>query len=253
MQLKRLFAAVIGLVMVSSCAQAQVRRYGVEVVKEYPHDTEAYTQGLFFHADTLVESTGLNGKSTLRKVALESGEVLEQTKFGRKYFAEGSCVLGDNLYVLTWQNGVVFVYDPATLKHKMTYSYAREGWGLTTDGKQLIASDGSSKLYFFTPDLQQTRSVVVTLNGRPMRNLNELEWVDGRIWANVYLTDIILVINPSSGKVEATIDCTGILPDKLRTKDTDVLNGIAVSKDGRIFLTGKNWPKLYEVKLVGQK
>ena len=252
MRLKSLFLVLLGLILMNSCAEAQVRRYGVEVLAEYPHDRGAYTQGLFWEADTLYESTGLNGKSALRKVDLQSGEVLQQSKLGRKYFAEGSCVLDGKLYVLTWQNGVVFVYDPQSLEHLKSYSYAREGWGLTTDGKQLIASDGSSKLYFLSADLQQKRSVTVTLSGRPMRYLNELEWVDGRIWANVYTTDIILIINPSNGKVETTIDCTGLLPDNLRTRDTDVLNGIAV-KDGRIFLTGKNWPKLYEVKLVEQK
>ena len=237
----------------SSCAEAQVSRFRVEVVKEYEHDRGAYTQGLFFHADTLFESTGLNGKSSLREVDLESGKVLESKKIGKKYFAEGSCVLGDKLYVLTWQNQVVFVYDAESLEYKMSYSYAREGWGLTTDGKQLIASDGSARLSFLTPELQQIRSVVVTMNGRPMRLLNELEWVEGKIWANVYTTDIILIINPSDGRVEATIDCGGLLPDKLRTRDTDVLNGIAVDSKGRIFLTGKNWPKLYEVRLVEQK
>ena len=252
MRVKVLVILLLSL-FASSCAEAQVSRFRVEVVKEYSHDAQAYTQGLFFNADTLYETTGLNGKSSLRKVELESGKVLDSRKIGKKYFAEGSCVLGDKLYVLTWQNQLVFVYDAESLEYKMTYSYAREGWGLTTDGKQLIASDGSARLSFLTPELQQIRSVVVTMNGRPMRLLNELEWVDGKIWANVYTTDIILIINPSDGRVEATIDCAGLLPDKLRTRDTDVLNGIAVDSAGRIFLTGKNWPKLYEVRLVEEK
>ncbi len=247
--MKCLLVALMCL-FVSSCAEAQVKRYEVEVVKEYQHDVEAYTQGLFFYNETLFETTGLNGKSSLRKVDLKSGEVLESKKIGKKYFAEGSCVLGDKLYVLTWQNKVVFVYDAQTLEYEMSYSFAREGWGLTTDGEQLIASDGSSRLCFYNSDLQQVRSVTVTLNGRPVRLLNELEWVDGRIWANVYTSDIIVVINPSDGKVEATIDCVGLLPSKLRTPDTDVLNGIAIDSDGRIFLTGKNWPRLYEVRLL---
>ena len=250
--MKSLLLALICL-FAASCEEAQgVKRYSVEVVKEYQHDAEAYTQGLFFHSDTLYESTGLNGKSSLRKVDLATGSVLESRKISRKYFAEGSCVLGDKLYVLTWQNQVVFVYDPETLEYEMSYSFAREGWGLTTDGKQLIASDGSSRLTFYNADLQQVRSVMVTMNGRPVRLLNELEWVDGRIWANVYTTDIIVVINPSTGRVEETVDCTGLLPDRLRSRDTDVLNGIAVNSSGHIFLTGKNWPRLYEVKLIEQ-
>lgn len=248
MRIKYLGLALLGL-FATSCAEAQVKRYEVEVVKEYIHDSKAYTQGLFFHNNTLYETTGLNGKSSLRKVDLESGEVVELKNISKKYFAEGSCVLDDKLYVLTWQNQVVFVYDVQTLEYKMSYSFAREGWGLTTDGKQLIASDGSARLTFYDADLQQIRSVTVTLNGRPVRLLNELEWVDGRVWANVYTSDIIVVINPSNGKVEATIDCTGLLPEKLQKPDTDVLNGIAVSADGRIILTGKNWPRLYEVRL----
>ena len=252
MRIKSLLLALMCL-FAASCAEAQVKRYEVEVVGEYWHDTQAYTQGLFFHGATLFETTGLNGKSSLRKVDLETGKVLDSKKIGKKYFAEGSCVLGDKLYVLTWQNQVVFVYDAESLEYQMSYSYAREGWGLTTDGKQLIASDGSARLSFLTPELQPVRSVVVTMNGRPMRYLNELEWVNGKIWANVYTTDIILIINPSDGRVEATIDCAGLLPDGLRTRDTDVLNGIAVDSAGRIFLTGKNWPRLYEVRLVEQK
>ena len=162
-------------------------------------------------------------------------------------------VLGDKLYILTWTNKVAFVYDAATLKDEMSYSYPREGWGLTTDGKQLIASDGSSRIYFMSPEFKQSRSITVKLNGRPVRYLNELEWVDGRIWANVYTTDMIVVINPSDGEVEATINCAGLLPQSLRKPETDVLNGIAVSEDGRIFLTGKLWPRMYEVKLVPAK
>jgi len=236
-----------------SCNGGGPKRYDIEIVKEYPHDVTSYTQGLFFHDGVLYESTGQFGESTMRKVDIASGTAIQRLDFSRKYFAEGSVVLGDNLYILTWTNKVAFVYDAATLKYKMTYSYPREGWGLTTDGKQLIASDGTSRLYFLSPDLKLNKSIIVKLNGRPVRYLNELEWVDGRIWANVYTTDMIVVIDPSDGEVEATINCSGLLPSKLRKPDTDVLNGIAVSDDGRIFLTGKNWPRLYEVKLVPSK
>ena len=240
------------LCSILSCS-AKVERYKIEVVKAYPHDTGSYTQGLFWHDGSLYESTGLNGKSTFRKVDLQSGQALTKLPFNKKYFVEGSVILGDKLYILTWTNKVVFIYDADTLEYRSTYSYPREGWGLTTDGKSLIASDGSSRIYFLTPELKFERSINVTLNGRAVRYLNELEWIDGRIWANVYTTDTIVIINPDTGIVEATVDCEGLLPERLRTYDTDVLNGIAVDSEGRIFLTGKNWPELYEVKLVGEK
>ena len=240
------------LCSILSCS-AKVERYKIEVVKAYPHDTGSYTQGLFWHDGSLYESTGLNGKSTFRKVDLQSGQALTKLPFNKKYFVEGSVILGDKLYILTWTNKVVFIYDANTLEYRSTYSYPREGWGLTTDGKSLISSDGSSRIYFLTPELKFERSINATLNGRAVRYLNELEWIDGRIWANVYTTDTIVIINPDTGIVEATVDCEGLLPERLRTYDTDVLNGIAVDSEGRIFLTGKNWPELYEVKLVGEK
>ncbi len=240
------------LCSILSCS-AKVERYKIEVVKAYPHDTGSYTQGLFWHGGSLYESTGLNGKSTFRKVDLQSGQALTKLPFNKKYFVEGSVILGDKLYILTWTNKVIFIYDANTLEYRSTYSYPREGWGLTTDGKSLISSDGSSRIYFLTPELKLERSINVTLNGRAVRYLNELEWIDGRIWANVYTTDTIVIINPDTGIVEATVDCEGLLPERLRTSDTDVLNGIAVDSEGRIFLTGKNWPELYEVKLVGEK
>ena len=238
------------LCSILSCS-AKVERYKVEVVKAYPHDTGSYTQGLFWHDGSLYESTGLNGKSTFRKVELQSGNALTKLPFNKKYFVEGSVILGDKLYILTWTNKVIFIYDATTLEYRSTYSYPREGWGLTTDGKSLISSDGSSRIYFLTPELKFERSINVTLNGRAVRYLNELEWIDGRIWANVYTSDTIVIINPDTGIVEATVDCDGLLPERLRTSDTDVLNGIAVDSEGRIFLTGKNWPELYELKLVG--
>ena len=241
------------LCSILSCS-AKVERYKIEVVKAYPHDTGSYTQGLFWHDGSLYESTGLNGKSTFRKVDLQSGQALTKLPFNKKYFVEGSVILGDKLYILTWTNKVIFIYDANTLEYRSTYSYPREGWGLTTDGESLVASDGSSRIYFLSPELKLLKTLDVRLDGRPVRYLNELEWIDGRIWANVYMTDMIVIINPSDGKVEATVDCTGLLPDKLRTRNTDVLNGIAYDKaSGKIWLTGKNWPRLYEVSLVPVK
>lgn len=248
-----IFLAVMAAIAFEcSAAGRSAVRYTVKVVNEYPHDTEAYTQGLFFHEGKLYESTGLNGKSSLRIVDLESGEVVEKKTFNKKYFAEGSVILADKLYLLTWQNRIAFTYDVKSFSFDNSYTYNREGWGLTTDGVSLIASDGSSRLFFLDKDFKTQRSVEVTLNGKPVSYLNELEYIGGKIWANVYTTDMILIINPSNGVVEGVIDCEGLLPSYLTTPKTDVLNGIAVL-DGRIFLTGKNWPRMYEVILVESK
>ncbi len=247
-----------GLVLLAllsvSCADAKVRQYKVQVVKEYVHDETSFTQGLFFLDGQMYESTGQYGESTFRKVDLATGKALKKFDFDRKYFVEGSVELNGKIYILTWTNKVAFVYDAKTLAYKSTWSYPREGWGLTSDGKSLIASDGSSRIYFLDENFKQTKVLNVKLNGRPLRMLNELEWIDGKIWANVYLTDLIVIINPSDGNVEATVDCGGLLPKSLRDANTDVLNGIAYNpKDRKIYLTGKCWKRLYEVKLVEKK
>ena len=235
----------------SSCVNAKVRQYKAQVVAEYPHDRTSYTQGLFFYEGQMYESTGLNGRSTFRKVDIRTGKALYRLNFDRRYFLEGSVEKDGNIYMLTWQNNVAFVYDAKTLKYKRSYSYPREGWGLTTDDKSLIASDGSANLYFLDDDFRTARKVTVRLNGRPVNDLNELEYIDGKIWANVYLTDLIVIVNPADGNVEATVDCSGLLPSRLRYDDTDVLNGIAYNpQNGRIYLTGKNWCRLYEIKLA---
>lgn len=243
--------SIIASLMLLSCAEAEVKEYKVEVVAEYPHDVEAYTQGLFFHDGQMYESTGLHGKSTLRKVDFTTGEAVQKIGFNEKYFIEGSVVMGDNLYVLTWETRMAFIYDAETLEFKTSWKYPREGWGITTDGKKLIASDGSYTLYFMDENFKVERKVVVKHEERPVRWLNELEYIDGKIWANVYTSDEIVIINPKDGTVEGVVDCRGLLPDSLRTPATDVLNGIAYDPmTKKIYLTGKNWPKLYEVKLV---
>lgn len=242
--------AILLAVSASLRCSAQLKSYKVEVVREYPHDVTSYTQGLFFHDGQMYESTGVAGESTFRKVDMATGKPLRKLEFADRYFVEGSVVFGDSLYILTWHNNVAFVYDINTLEYRSTWSYPREGWGLTTDGRSLIASDGSSTLYFMTPEFKMERQVTVKLQGRPMRLLNELEYIDGKIWANVYTSDMILIIDPATGKVEATVDCSGLLPESLRKPDTDVLNGIAYNPaDGKLYLTGKNWPRLYEVEL----
>ena len=243
---------LIGCILLAavSCGTTKVREYKVKVVREYPHDISSYTQGLFFHGDTLYESTGQYGESTFRTVDLATGDAITRMDFSRKYFIEGSVVFGEDLYILTWESNVAFRYDALTRQYKSTLAYPREGWGLTTDGKQLIASDGSSFLYFMDADLNVLRRLRVTMDGKSVRYLNELEYIDGKVWANVYTTDTIVIIDPADGKVEATVDCRGLLPYRERTAETDVLNGIAVDKDGRIFLTGKYWPKMYEIELI---
>ena len=244
--------SIIGLVaglLISACSSAQVKEYKVKVTAEYPHDAHAYTQGLFFHDGVLYETTGQWGESSIRTVDLETGKVTAIKKLSSKYFGEGSAILGDDLYVLTWTNKLAFRYDAKTLTYKATLPFPREGWGLTTDGRQLIASDGSSTLYFLDKDMKVQKRLRVTLRDRSLQYLNELEWIDGKIWANVYTLDMIAIINPSNGKVEATVDCRGLLPASLRTKDTDVLNGIAVDSEGHVYLTGKNWPRMYRIEL----
>lgn len=238
------------LLMLCSCSGSEVKRYRLEVVAEYPHDTQSYTQGLFFDNGQLYESTGLNGKSTFRSVDLQTGKALKRLDFDKKYFVEGSVMFDGNLYIMTWQNRVVFIYDAETLEYKSTHRYARQGWGLTTDGKQLIASDGTANLYFMDANLKLDHKIQVKLGDKPVMWLNELEYIDGRVWANVYTSDEIVIINPRTGVVEGVIDCSGLLPRKLHSDTTDVLNGIAFNPaDGKIYLTGKNWPKMYEVKL----
>ncbi|MBQ6710682.1 MAG: glutaminyl-peptide cyclotransferase [Bacteroidales bacterium] len=247
----RIMVLLISLLIALACTDAGVKEYRLEVVAEYPHDTGSYTQGLFFHDGQMYESTGLHGKSTFRKVDVETGEALEKLNFDKKYFVEGSVIWNGNLYILTWESRVAFIYDAETLEYKSSWKYPREGWGITTDGKHLIASDGTANLYFMDENFAQKKKVLVTIDDRPVRFLNELEYIDGKIWANVYTADEIVIIDPKDGRVEGVIDCRGLLPKELRTPDTDVLNGIAYDeKTGKIYLTGKNWPKIYEIKLT---
>ena len=248
--MKRIVCILALLLSVVSGCGARVDRYKAEVVARYPHDRAAYTQGLFFRGADLIESTGGFGNSMLRVVDLQTGKASQTVSFKRKYFGEGSVIFDGALYVLTWTNKLVFLYDPQTLEYRKSFSYPREGWGLTTDGESLIASDGSSRLYFMDANLGVKRTLDVKLDGRSVKHLNELEYIDGRIWANIYLSDLIVIIDPSDGHVCATVDCTGLLPAKLKLPDTDVLNGIACDPvTGKIYLTGKNWPELYEIKL----
>jgi len=245
------------VVLFSVWAAAQPKKsavveYGVKVEKSYQHDTGAYTQGLFFFNGDFYESTGQWGESSFRKVNLESGRILSISDFPSTVFIEGSCALGGYVYILTWTNHKCYLYDPVQMTRLAEFNNPREGWGLTTDGKCLIMSDGSSELFFMNPaTFTPIRSVKVKLSGKEVSYLNELEYIDGKIWANVYTTDYILIIDPATGEVEGRVDCRGLLPANLKTRQTDVLNGIAYNPaDGSIYITGKYWPRLYKISLV---
>lgn len=225
--------------------------YTYDVVAAYPHDPDAYTQGLIFRNGALYESTGLNGRSSLRKVRLETGEVLQQARVPREYFAEGLTEWKGELFQLTWQSRVVFVYGLADLARKRTLDYAGEGWGLANDGQQLILSDGTEFLRFIDPTtFREVRRVAVRENDRPIRDLNELEFVDGEVFANVWHTDRIARIAPATGQVTGWIDLKGLLASGYRLDPEAVLNGIAYDAAGkRLFVTGKLWPKLFEIRV----
>ena len=244
------FSVFLLSVFLSLGCSAQVKQYRVKVVNQYPHDETSYTQGLFMVEGRMYESTGTYGGSTFRKVDIRTGEALRRLNFGDKYFVEGSVALGDSLYILTWTSRVAFIYDKHTLEYIATRSYPRAGWGLTTDGESLIASDGSSRLYFMDKELRVRKTLNVKLHGKPLKYLNELEYIDGKIWANVYTTGMIVIIDPQTGLTEAVVDCSGLLPASLRTSETDVLNGIAHdSITGKTYITGKKWPLLFEITL----
>ena len=260
MNRRRIFAligvAVVTLLSSGRLASPETQRTGAptltyRVVRSYPHDRQAYTQGLVFHDDALYEGTGLNGQSSIRKVRLETGEVLQVRPLDEKYFGEGIAIVGKDLIQLTWQTEVGFVYDLATFNSRRTFTYAGEGWGLTYDGKRLIMSDGSPTLRFLDPaTLKQTGRLIVRDRGMPVEDLNELEVVKGEILANVYQTERIARISPKTGQVTGWIDLRGLLSAR-DAAGVDVLNGIAydAAKD-RLFVTGKLWPRLFEIQIV---
>ena len=243
------FAAPDGTGGSTTVAQVPVTPY--DVVGSYPHDPQAFLQGLVWHDGGFYESTGLHGQSSLRRVAFPSGEVLQQVALPSEYFGEGLALVGDRLVQLTWQTKRGFVYDRETFVLLGDFTYETEGWGLTYDGVSLIMSDGSDVLTFLDPDsYQPIRRLPVTVDGRPLRQLNELEWIEGEIWANVWQTDAIVRIDPGTGRVNGALDLRGLLPSDQRTGREDVLNGIAYDPAAkRIFVGGKLWPLLFELRL----
>lgn len=230
---------------------AAAKSFKVKVVETFPHDTQVYTQGLFFYEGQLYESSGQYGQSFFRMADLKSGTTLRSFALNKQYFAEGAVALGGKLFLLTWLEKTVFVYDLKSFRQLGAMHNPREGWGLTTNGTELIMSDGSEIIYFQDPSNFQTkRTITVKLNGSPLKQLNELEYINGEIWANVYMTDMIVIIDPATGIVKSTVDCRNILPQSLRTSRTDVLNGIAYNPaDKKIYITGKYWPKLFRIEL----
>ncbi|SFN04799.1 glutaminyl-peptide cyclotransferase [Dokdonella immobilis] len=222
-----------------------------EIVNTYPHDRGAFTQGLIFRDGFLYESTGLNGRSSLRKVVLESGEVVQRENVATEYFAEGLTDWKHSLIQITWQSKRGIVYDLKTFKPTSGFSYTGEGWGITHDSKRLIMSDGTSTLRLLDPKtFAQIGTLEVTYQGKPLANLNELEYVRGRIFANVWQSNSIVVIDPLNGRVIAQIDLPGLLSTADRGPGVDVLNGIAYdARHDRLFVTGKLWPKLFELRL----
>ncbi len=247
--------ALVARMLTAPAASAQAAGpaapvHGYEVVRAYPHDREAFTQGLVYLDGHFYESTGLNGRSSLRRVEPETGRVLARRAVDRRYFAEGLTHWGDRLIQLTWETGIGFVYDRASFEPRGTFRYEGEGWGLTQDGRRLILSDGTAALRFFDPEtLREKGRVTVRDGGEPVARLNELEMVDGLVYANVWLTDRIAIIDPDTGRVTGWLDLSGLGPGGVDAGNA-VLNGIAYDAVGRrLFVTGKLWPKVYEIRM----
>jgi glutamine cyclotransferase len=253
----RFLAGALAAVFFATLACAQKTPIdSYKVVATYPHDPKAFTEGLEYKDGVLYESTGLNGSSSLRKVNLTTGAVLKNVPLSTLYFGEGITFFGNRLYQLTYHNGVAFVYDPATLdKRTETFHYTGEGWALTHDTKHVIMDDGSSALRILDPvTFGEISRLVVREGTRPVDNLNELEFIEGEIWANIWMTERIARIDPRSGQVNSWVDLTGLREKAGCTEDCDVLNGIAYdAARKRVFVTGKRWPKLFQIEAAPRK
>jgi glutaminyl-peptide cyclotransferase len=246
------FFCVLWVLTWGVAARAAIPIYDFEIVHTYPHDTSAFTEGLFYLNGFLYESTGLERHSSIRKVRIETGEVVQKIDIPAQYFGEGIVNWRSHLISLTWKSQIGFVFDLNTFKLQRQFKYPGEGWALTRNDKQIIMSDGTSELRFLNPDtLAETSRIQVSIEGKPLMNVNELEWVKGEIYANVWQTNWIARIDPSNGKVVGLINLSGLLKQSDVVKgQTDVLNGIAYdAKQDRLFVTGKNWPKLFEIRL----
>jgi glutamine cyclotransferase len=258
MAFRSIRAAILGLALAAAglCAPARaaVPVYGARVVHAYPHDSQAFTEGLFYLGGFLYESTGLEGQSSIRKVRLQTGEVVQRRAIPSQYFGEGIVAWKDRLVELTWRSQVGFVYDLAGFTPRASFRYAGEGWALTRDSRRLIMSDGTPDIRFLDPrTYAETGRIRVTCQGRPVANVNELEWVRGALYANIWQTSLIARIDPASGRVTGWIDLSSLVAAAPDDPDA-VLNGIAYdAAHDRLFVTGKLWPKLYEIKLVPRR
>jgi len=228
--------------------------YTYKVVTAYPHDRSAFTEGLVFEDGLLYEGTGLHGNTTLRRVKLETGEILQICKLPPPFFGEGVTIYGNKIIQLTWRSHIGFVYNKYNFKLLQKFNYPDEGWGITHDGKHLIMSDGTSMLHYLDPEtFEEIYQIEVTANGIPVTGINELEYIQGEIYANIWKKELIARIDPLTSQVVGWIDLKGILSPENHSETVDVLNGIAYDvKNERLFVTGKFWPKLFEIELVGQ-
>lgn len=235
----------------SADSDRKARQLSYEVVGAYPHDSSAFLQGLVWHDGGFYESTGLEGHSTVRRVEFPSAKIVKSISLASDVFGEGLTLVDNRLIQLTWKSHLGFVYDRETFALLREFSYDTEGWGITYDGTNLIMSDGSSVLTHLDPGtFQPGRKLQVTMNERPLSNLNELEFIEGEIWANVWRTDVIVRIDPKSGRVGSFLDLSGILPPGLRNGNEDVLNGIAYDKQAkRVFVSGKLWSRIFEIRV----
>jgi len=235
----------------TNAPNAVVPKYGYQIVNIWPHDSNAFTQGLILVDGKLLESTGQEGSSSLRSVELETGKILQKVEVPEPYFAEGIAMLNGKVYQLTWQHQLGFIYDSQSLERVGEFNYQGEGWGLTTDGQSLIMSDGSHRLKYLDPSSFRVTKTITVVDGlTPVNNLNELEFVQGEIYANVWHDQRVAVIDPQTGRVKAWIDLTGLIPEGELQDEEAVLNGIAYDEaNNKLFVTGKLWPRMFEIKV----
>jgi glutamine cyclotransferase len=246
------WGAIVIAAMAVVSARAAVPEYSATIVKTYPHDPKAFTEGLLYQNGFLYESTGREGQSSVRKVQLDTGAVLEQHDIDKKYFGEGIVIWKNRLLELTWKDQIGFIYDVDSFKPLSNFHYAGEGWAFTRDDSQLYMSDGTSDIRVLDPDtLAEKRRIHVTCDGKPVKNINELEWVKGEIYADIWLTNLMARINPETGAIVGLVDMTDLRMLAAKTQAVDVVNGIAYdAATDRLFVTGKLWPTLYQITLL---